>query len=273
MPNNPAVEKLIIYADKIIKRQKAFNGILSKLPNIETLIIKAEIKSKEELQFIASHCANLKSLAVNKIFNPEENLKNVRMPNLEALSICTMKNMSVDSWKNLVRSFKNIQSFSIHKSDEKSLNDRTFNIFTKSLTNLKHLMFGDGFEAIKRVFSQMGKNCRNLQTVEMLKSSFEERGLYERVVKDFKKTGLRFICYSKIESACNEFDQYYGTSFWKTSSMFDDDIDDENYEDYSDSDSDDDSDFYNYFDSDAPSENGLEHMLRMIAHGPGGVPW
>lgn len=274
LPNNPAVTTLIVYENRSIKRENALYGFLSKLPNIETLVIKADIGNKEVLQFIATNCTQLKTLAVNKFICPEKDLKGVKMPNLESLTVCTMKYMSVDSWKNVVRSFKNLKSLSIHRSDDKTLNDRTFNIFTKSLTKLKHLMFGEGFVAIKRVFNQMGKNCPNLQTVELLKKSFEEPGMYERVVKDFKKQGLRLICYDNNRKVCDEFDQYHGTGFWKTTAEFDDEEMDDDYENGSDSDgSEDDSDFYNYFGSDNDeSEQGLEDILRMLVRGPG-IPW
>lgn len=268
LPNNPAITKLIISKDKTIKfSKKAFFGFLSKLPNLDTMIVENDEMDREFFQFIAANCTNLKTLAVKRIPFSANVLKGVRMPNIETLIICNMKNMSVEDWKNFIRSFKNLKSLSIHESDEISLNDRTFNIFTKSLSKLTHLMFGAGFVAIKRVFNQMKTNCKNLQTVEMLKKSFNQTGLYERVLNDFKKPGLRFICYTDETKVCDRFDQSYGCNFWKTHAEFDVDIVD--YEDNSDSD-DDDSD--NLFDSD-DSYGGLEHFLRIIAHGPGGVPW
>lgn len=273
LQNNPAVTKLIICEERSSKYQKALFGFLSKLPNLETLVIKSDMINKEVLQFIATNCTNLKALAVTKI--PSSSLEGIRMPNLESLSLCSLKLMSTETWKNFIRSFKNLKSLSIHRSDEVTLNDRTFNIFTKSLTKLKHLMFGEGFVAIKRVFNQMKSNCKNLQTVELLKKSFKEPGLYERVLRDFKKDGLRFICYNDLK-VCEEFDNDFGTAFWKTNEEFDVDFDDyeESYEDEEGSDSDSD-DIYDFFDSDMDDSDvgGLDDMLRMIMHGPGGVPW
>lgn len=270
---NPSITKLIVSDIKQIETQALF-GLLSKLPNLDTLIINAESVNQEMLLFIATNAANLKTLAVKKIFGIATALRSVQMRNLRHLIICDLKFMKADGWKAFVKAFTNIESLSIHNTDSESFNSLNFNIFTKGLHNMKQFNFGEGFEASKRVFNQMVKNCKKLQSIQVIKSSFEkDQWLFDKISRDIRdRPGFQLIC-SDLHNVCDVFDNGHGTSFWKANEEFDDTIDDEDEDDediYDDSDY----DFDDEYDSDDMEGDvlGMENLIGILAraaHGPG----
>lgn len=271
---NPSITKLIVDDASTIETQALF-GMLSKLPNLDTLIINSVSVNQEILLFIATNSTNLKTLAVKKIFSLTNALRNVRMPNLKNLTICELKYAKADSWKVFIKAFVNLESLAVHKTDEESCNSLTFNIFTKGLANINSFMFGEGFVAVKRVFNQMIKNCKKLQTIQVVKSSFsKDPWLLDKITRDITKPGFRLIC-SDIYNACDAFDSGHGTSFWKANEEFDDTVDgDEDDDDDDDMYTDSDYDFDEEYDSDdmgvdPMGMDGLIGLLARAAHGPG----
>lgn len=279
LQSNPSVTKLILDDNKL-SNKLAIHTFIEKLPNIETLVVNSDAINRDLLQFIKKR-PNLKQLAVKKIVNFASTLNNLKLDKIVSLSVCEMKYVSSDSWKKFKNTFPNLESLSIHETDEVTLNSQNFNIFTKGLKKLKHLLFGDGFKATKRFFNQMLNNCKNLQTVQVLKSSFDDKtDLMDRVKHDFKKPGLLFTCLD-ISGAeiCRDFDQKFGSKFWRhrreipygdfgdfteDENEFDDDDDD-----YEDNFSDDwESDYE--VDSDDPM-NVMLQLLARAAHGPGKI--
>jgi hypothetical protein len=247
--------------------KQAFFGIISKLPNLETLIINTEITSKDILQYVATNSTNLKTLSIKKIAGLPHSLKNVRFPFLKNLIFCELKLINTESWKLFVKSFKNIESLSIHKTDSASFDSRTFNIFTKGLVQIKHFMFGQGLEGVKRIFNQMIKNCKDLQTIEVFQNCLADAYLLDKVHRDITKPGFRLIAYSEgLANICEKFDNH-GPFFWKT----DENFDDQESEDDSSFDSDDaeDSDYDLDDSDDGLGLGGLIGALARAAHGPG----
>jgi hypothetical protein len=280
LQSNPSVTKLII-DDTKLENKIAIQTFLEKLPNIETLIINSESINGELLNFINTQCSNLKHLAVKKFFNITSTLHRLRMDNVVSLTVCEMKYVSPESWKKFHRTFCNLESLSIHETDEVTLNSQNFNIFTKGLKKIKHFLFGAGFKAVKRVFNQMLKNCKQLQSVEVFESSFGgDSNLMDKIKYDFKMPGLRFICYdTEDHEICKDFDHKFGVTFWRhrRESPYSDtcELTDDEFNSDDDEDNDSDDDYDDLWDSDYEdddSDNPMDVVIRMLAqaaHGPG----
>lgn len=264
--SNPSIHTLIIVTKNNQAENQALFGVVSKLPNITTLVLNSIELSKEVLTFISTNCANLKTLQLKSMSGFQ--FKHLRLPHLVNLSICTLRDMNPRHWKDFVRSLRNIESLSIHTChDEDSLNTIAFNIFTKGLTNIKHLSFYYGFNPVKRHFNQMIKNCKNLQSIRILKSSlpFEDPRLLDKVHQDIKNRPLSLIAYNlnyllEDEEPCSLFD-IQGSRFWKHDEFFftsdDDDDSYDNYEDYYGSDN-------SWNNSDSDDDNSLNGIINIV---------
>lgn len=221
---NTSITKLVI-ADEDLESRKALLELLSKLPNLETLI--APEFARSILFAIMKNCQKLKTLSVEMIDDQDKAFVKVQLPSVKNLIICSIDGFSTKNWKNLTRAFPNLKSLCIHESDRKSLRESAFDVLTKRLKKIKHFMFGKGFKAKEEIFNKMLQNCENLQTVKISQTAFSTPQMAETIKSNFQKPGLQFICYSPDTDFCHDFDDP-GCPFWKANVYFDADDDSDN---------------------------------------------
>lgn len=275
---NPSVKRLHFSFHRE-SSLKSIEGFIGNLPNVERLMLDTELMSNSLMQFISNNLPKLNRFCLNK--SSHKLLNRVRMEGLKTLTIFKMYGHTAEDWKALVRAFPNIETFIVGSSDEESLSDRMFNIFTKGWKNLRNLKLGVGFVAIKRVFNQLLHNCKKLECVQVLEGSFKPKSKKNMILRDFKRDGLRFIIHPSDESQRIWIE---GTdNLWRNEEVateFDNENDDDDYDSDSDSDvdnlmmfinaleevhgmnnffdSDDSDNKYIYFDSDGEMRNWME---------------
>lgn len=252
---NSSIKKLHIKAYRDIY-QKAVEGFIGNLPNIESLVLDMENVPQSLIQFVSNNLPKINDLRVRQ--TKASMLKNVRIGTLKTLTITSMYTHSSKDWKALVKAFHNIETLTIVSCvDSASLNDEMFNIFTKSLPRLSHLKLGRGFTVIKpRVFNQMKNNCKNLKRVEIVEDAFKsKKDVMEKVLANFKRDGLQLVVYPMDKS--NRIFDEGSDSLWNKEEVaiaFDD----------SDSDVSDDDDDSDFLDEDSDDFGGLGNFLGFL---------
>jgi hypothetical protein len=252
---NTSIKKLQIKAFRD-KFQKSVEGFIGNLPNIESLVLDMENVPQSLFQFISNNLPKLNELRVRQ--TKQSMLKNVRVGTVKTLTITSMYSHSAEDWKALVKAFPNIENLTVVSClDSDSLNDRMFNIFTKSLPRLSHLNLGSGFSAIKRrVFNQMLNNCKNLKRVEIVENAFKlSKDIQNKVLCDFKRDGLQLVVHP-LEESNRIFDEG-SDNLWSKEEVameFND----------SDSDDSDDDESLDYLTEDSDDFGGLENFLGFL---------
>lgn len=214
---NTAITKLIIESTDDLKYLKQFPGFLSKLPNLETLILPCAV-TKQVLVSVRKNCLKLKTLNVTTLLVSEKAFGRICLPSVREIRICNLIKLNTDKCSKLVKVFPNLESMAIHECDKSVTSEGVLKILTTTL-KLKHVTFGAGFRANERIFNQLGK-CKELQSVEILQKAFENLTIATKIKSDFQKEGLSFFCYAGDE-LCNRFDFNYGSHFWSSYSELD----------------------------------------------------
>jgi hypothetical protein len=256
--SSPSVKKLILYCFRS-SHQRVIEGIIGNLPNLESLDLDSDDVSNELLVFISNNLLKLEHLSLRDV--NEKIVNQVRIASLKSLSIKTLPLLYTIQWKVILKAFPKVEKFSVEQvTNPISLNDRNFNVISKTWKNLSHVKFGYGFVAVKRIFNQMLRNCKSIKVVEISEDSFKNNKVIKNMVlRDFKKDGLRFIIYSNAERE-KVFEGRYG--LWVNEHDTEDYFDSgDEYPTDTDYDSDED------FDSDDSHVNILGMILR------GGMLW
>lgn len=230
---NPLIKKLVL-RNFSAEHEKQVEGFIGNLPNVNTLVFEVQDVPNELMIFISNNLLQLRNLHFKSING--QMFKEVRIASLTSFNVTTLKELSSEDWKLIVKAFPNVSKISVKTIfSEQSVSDREFNIITKGFKNLCHLKLGCGFVALKRIFNQLLRNCEKLKTVEVMQEAFESsRSKKIEIFRDFKKDGLRFITHSS-DDLDKIFDECY-SGLWHNEEAF---------EDFFDSDDDDDSDLDN----------------------------
>lgn len=192
---NQSIQKFIII-DSEKATEKSIEGFIGNLPNIETLVMGTENVSNNLLVFISNNLPKLKSLNLNTIKG--HMIERVCIGSVTSLRVKKTGELEPNDWKLSVKAFPNVNEFSIEKVWAKdALSDRMFNIFTKGWKMLNHLKFGHGFKAVKRIFNQLLRNCKDFKTFELIETNFDHENNQKVLLKDFNKDGLRLIVHSE----------------------------------------------------------------------------
>lgn len=212
---NSSVKKLVVQGYKQ-QHLKSLQGFIGNLPNIETLVMcdSSEV-TKGPMIFFTNNLLKIHTLCLTTIKG--NMLKGVNMPSVKSLIIESLPKLSHHDWKAIVKAFRNLEKLEVGSSYEAcSLSDLMFNIITKGFKKLKHIELGYGFNAKKRIFNQILKNCRNIRTVNIFESAFDNIPEKEKdsILEFFKKPGLRFII--------NSYPYLHDVAEAKTGSLWDD---------------------------------------------------
>lgn len=206
--------KYLMINDEAIGKKIKFNGLLSKLPNLDRLSLYKASIGKTSLETISTQCKSLKKLEFHQVDYIEMAIGEAHMPNLMDLSICNISIGSQKGWESLVKAFPNLEKFSLHVVCHSALTDKAFNILTTGLAKIKHFVLGKGFKATKKKCNFMLANCDSLRTVEVATQSFQSHPeLLGEVQKDFNDKEIRLICYTQPEF-CKILDCDGIPSFW-----------------------------------------------------------
>lgn len=223
---NTSIKQLIIIF-KSANDLKAVEGFIGNLPNITDLVFESDCDlPKALLLFISQNLLKLESLTLNSIKGSM--LKSVSIKSLKSLYIKRLSKLKKEDWKEIIKALPNIEKLSIRKvTDVASVSDEMFNIITKMLKNLTHVRIGYGFVAIKRIFNQLLKNCKNLKVVEILDDAFSCTPNKVAILNNFKREGLKFYIFSPSQMH-NVFTDYI--DLWsgeKAEEKYDDSDDDD----------------------------------------------
>lgn len=202
---NLSVRKLIVN-NWYMYKSMPLQGLIGKLPNIETLVVKnSEGGGRESpgfMAFISSHLRKLKNLelanASPKFFN------GVNIPSLKSITITRLylndRLPNLGDCKTMICGMPNIEYFSVYSDSRHKTNPCSqqfmFRAISAGWTHLRHIKLRE-FQTRKEFYEVLIK-CKKLKTVEIDRWAFNlttPLDWKESILSVSKQNGLRFIIY------------------------------------------------------------------------------
>lgn len=202
------IKRLIIDGNRLPSKPSCYRIRPNKY--LKTLVIKNLLDKLEVVQGILSVYSTIEKLVIEQwsdevinetlifLANNNKNLQHLEIPNLSdsetpELAIVSLKTFRVDfvgkatEWQTFCVSNPTIESLIVKWSTNRD--EFTYEIFdtvTRSLTNLKNILFGVYFKPTTRILEMMARNCRNFKLLEVFDDFSGEDAILSPVINDFK---------------------------------------------------------------------------------------
>lgn len=194
---NLKIKRLIIEADQLPASPLFYNSIR---PNefLKTLVVKGELKKFDAARGLLHTYPSVEKLIVtswtNEIINDvliyiANSLKVLRFLEIPTLStdtpelpIPSLKTLHVDfvddvaQWQTICVNNPSIEQVNVKwLTNRNTFTYEVIDAITSRLQNLKHIRFGAYFKPTMRILELMGRNCPNLQMLEVFADSTDEQ--------------------------------------------------------------------------------------------------
>jgi hypothetical protein len=163
---------------------------ISKLPNIESLVLDFFMNTGDFNSLMSFIAANLRNLRVLEIRKFENSTVISYIPSLQELKIYWLKSSSTPDWLAITQGCPNLEILSIGSiGNPLLLSETVIEVLCQNLRKLKKLFIGYGFKATKGIFDLL-KTCPSLKNVTILKTAIDDDPI---MIEDFTKTGPQIV--------------------------------------------------------------------------------